>query len=151
MMTVNTSKANEGDEGKSPATAINGTNGNNKGGEQPQGFIRVTDQPNRTLSSEDKVILNRKANAAFNDGNIEAARRIYTATGYSDGLTRVGDKYMEKKRPLTALKQYILAHNNRKTEGVYANIAQLISALLADDAAGGTEETQGESVSHRAI
>lgn len=95
-------------------------------------FIKVTDKPNGTLSSEDKVTLNRQANVMFNSGNIEAARRLYTTTGYSDGLTRVGDKYMEKKKPLVALKQYMLAHNARKTDEIYSNMAQLISALLKD-------------------
>ena len=56
----------------------------------PEGFIKVTDNPVAGLSSEQKVILNRKANAMFNNGNIEDARRIFITTGYSDGLTRVG-------------------------------------------------------------
>ena len=53
------------------------------------GFIKVTDQPVRGLTAEQKVILNRKANIMFNKGNIEDARRIYITTGYSDGLTRI--------------------------------------------------------------
>lgn len=101
---------------------------------ETEGFIRVTDMPNGTLSSKDKAVLNRQGNAMFQDGNIEAARRLFTTTGYSDGLTRVGDKYMEKKRPLVALKQYILAHNSRKTAPMYDSIAQIISAMLADEA-----------------
>lgn len=104
-------------------------------------FIKVTDRPNGGLSSEDKVILNRKANVMFNEGNIEAARRLYTTTGYSDGLTRVGDRYMEKKKPLVALKQYILAHNDRKTDEIYGKVATLISALLED---GAEKEDKGE-------
>lgn len=97
-------------------------------------FIKVTDRPNAALSSEDKVILNRKANVMFNEGNIEAARRVYTTTGYSDGLTRVGNRYMEKKKPLTALKQYILAHNKKESDKIYEKIALLISAMLHDGA-----------------
>ena len=57
----------------------------------PEVFIKVTDNPVQGLSSEQKAVLNRKANVMFNSGNIEDARRIYITTGYSDGLTRVGD------------------------------------------------------------
>ena len=71
-----------------------------------EGFIKVTDNPVSSLNSEQKVILNRKGNILFNQGDIESARRIFTTTGYSDGLTRVGDIYKEKNESLKALKQY---------------------------------------------
>lgn len=96
----------------------------------PEGFIKVTDNPVKGLTSEQKVILNRKANVMFNNGNIEDARRIYITTGYSDGLTRVGDYYMNQKQSLKALKVYILAHNKRDSEPIYENIAKVISSLL---------------------
>lgn len=99
----------------------------------PEGFIKVTDQPVQTLTSEQKVILNRKGNVLFNEGNIEGARRIFITTGYSDGLTRVADKYCEKKQELKALKLYLLAHNTRKTEPIYDKIAKTLSMIIQDD------------------
>ena len=99
----------------------------------PDGFIKVTDNPVGGLTSEQKVILNRKANAMFNAGNIEDARRIYITTGYSDGLTRVGNYYMDKNEGLKALKAYYLAHNKRDAEPIYESIAQVISTLLKND------------------
>lgn len=96
----------------------------------PDGFIKVTDNPVTGLSSEQKVILNRKANIMFNNGNIEDARRIFITTGYSDGLTRVGNYYMNKNESLKALKAYFLAHNHRDAEPIYENIAQVLSTLL---------------------
>lgn len=96
----------------------------------PEGFIKVTDNPVTGLSPEQKVILNRKANAMFNNGNIEDARRIFITTGYSDGLTRVGNYYMEKNQSLKALKVYYLAHNNRGTQPIYENIAKVIENLI---------------------
>lgn len=100
--------------------------------EIPEGFIKVTDQPVHTLTSEQKAILNRKGNVLFNEGNIEAARRIYITTGYSDGLTRVADKYAEQKQDLKALKLYLLAHNERKTEPIFDKIAKTISMIIQD-------------------
>ena len=99
----------------------------------PDGFIKVTDNPVDGLTSEQKVILNRKANAMFNAGNIEDARRIYITTGYSDGLTRVGNYYMDRKEGLKALKAYYLAHNKRDAEPIYESIAQVISTILKND------------------
>ena len=98
----------------------------------PDGFIKVTDNPVQGLTSEQKVILNRKANAMFNAGNIEDARRIFITTGYSDGLTRVGDYYMNKNEGLKALKAYYLAHNKRDAEPIYESLAQIISTLLQE-------------------
>ena len=96
----------------------------------PDGFIKITDNPVGGLSSEQKVILNRKANMMFNNGNIEDARRIFITTGYSDGLTRVGDFYMNKNEPLKALKAYYLAHNKRDCEPIYDSIARVVSSML---------------------
>ncbi len=97
-----------------------------------QGFIKITDSPVHTLNSEQKVILNRKGNVMFNEGDIESARRIYTTTGYSDGLTRVGNVYEEKNESLKALKQYVLAHNRGKAEPIYEKIASVVSRLLEE-------------------
>lgn len=99
----------------------------------PEGFIKVTDMPVENLTSEQKVILNRKANVMFNNGNIEDARRIYITTGYSDGLTRVGNYYMEKKEQLKALKVYTLAKNKRDAEPIYETISEVISSLLKNE------------------
>lgn len=52
------------------------------------------------------------------------------ATGYSDGLTRVGDVYMKNNETLKALKQYILAKNKNKTELAYEKIASAVSVML---------------------
>ena len=96
------------------------------------GFIKVTDNPVQGLTPEQKVILNRRANTMFNSGNIEDARRIFITTGYSDGLTRVGDYYMNNKQGLKALKAYYLAHNKRDAEPIYESLAQVISTLLQE-------------------
>lgn len=98
----------------------------------PDGFIKVTDNPVKGLTSDQKVILNRKANAMFNNGNVEDARRIFITTGYSDGLTRVGNYYMNKNENLKALKAYFLAHNKRDAEPIYENIAKVISTLISE-------------------
>ena len=80
----------------------------------PDGFIKVTDNPVDGLNSEQKVILNRKANMMFNNGNIEDARRIYITEG------------------MKALKAYYLAHNKRDAEPIYENLAKVISTLIQE-------------------
>jgi hypothetical protein len=98
-----------------------------------QGFIKVTDSPVSALTTEQKAVLNRKGNIFYNEGDIENARRIFVTTGYSDGLTRVGDTYMEKKEGIKALKQYFLAHNKKKSEPIYEDLAKIISIMLKED------------------
>ena len=98
--------------------------------EIPNGFIKVTDKPIGALSSEQKAVLNRKGNMLFNAGKIDEACRIFITTGYSDGLTRIGDVYTERNESLAALKFYLLANNARKTEPIYSKLSKIISLLL---------------------
>lgn len=98
--------------------------------EIPEGFIKVTEKPLGTLSSEQKAALNRKGNVLFNQGRVEEALRIFVTTGYSDGLTRVGDWYKGRDKPLVALKYYVLAHNKNKSEAIYEKLSQLLSTLV---------------------
>ena len=97
-----------------------------------EGFIKVTDLPVDNLSSQQRVILNRKANELFNAGKHEMAERIFITTGYSDGLTRCGDKYAEKNEYIKALRLYLLAHNKRKSEPLIEKVAGMVSTLLKE-------------------
>jgi hypothetical protein len=96
------------------------------------GFIKTTDAPLTQLTAEQKAQLNRQGNVFFNDGNIEGAKRIFVSTGYSDGLTRIGDHYMKEHKELDALKFYLLAHNKRRADSLIQKAAELISLLLKE-------------------
>ena len=98
-----------------------------------EGFIKVTDNPVKDLNDQQKVALNRKANALFNEGRIDMAERIFITTGYSDGLTRVGDSYAKKNEWLKALKMYLLAHNKRKAGPLIEKMSGLVSMMLKDE------------------
>lgn len=53
-----------------------------------EGFIKTTDEPVKSLTSEQKVVLNRKGNVLFNQGDYLNAQRLFITTGYSDGLMK---------------------------------------------------------------
>ncbi len=97
------------------------------------GLVKSSDLPVQKLTAEQKASLNRKGNTLFNEGDVESARRIFVTTGYSDGLTRVGDFYAKKGRSLDALKMYWLAHNRRKADALIEKMACLIKALMIDE------------------
>jgi len=99
-------------------------------------FIKVTDNSHASLSSEQKVALNRRGNQLFNEGQINEAQRIFIATGYSDGLTRVGDFYATQKKDLEALRLYCLAKNKRKTEPIIDSLVRLIRTIIDTDKEG---------------
>lgn len=101
--------------------------------EIPNGFIKTTEKPVEGLTAEQKVLLNRKGNALFNQGRYEEALSIYMTTGYSDGLSRVGDIYAEKKQSLKALKLYQLAHNKKSSEPIIQKIAEVLSVLIKEE------------------
>ena len=93
-------------------------------------FIKTSELPLEGLSEQQKVALNRRANALLNEGKIEMAKRIFITTGYSDGLTRIGDNYNKENKYLDALKMYLLAHNKRKSEPIIEKISQTVSVML---------------------
>jgi len=93
-------------------------------------FIKATDKKCESLSTAQKYTLNRRGNELFNEGDIDVATRIFMTTGYSDGLTRVGDYYLNMGRKIDALKYYSLAHNQYKIDAISKDIASLIRSLL---------------------
>ena len=95
------------------------------------GFVKVgAPVAKPALSSEQKVLLNRRANEMFNNGLVEDAKRVYLATGYSDGLTRVADTYVKKGREMDALKLYLQAHNQRNSAPLTEKLAKIISRVM---------------------
>ncbi|MDR2542163.1 MAG: hypothetical protein LBC80_01760 [Treponema sp.] len=93
-------------------------------------FIKVS-TPSSVEGSQ-KAALNRKGNQLFNDGKIEEARRIFMTTGYSDGLSRVGDFYKSNNRNLEALKMYWMAPNKNKSLLLIEQLAGIIQDLIKD-------------------
>jgi len=94
-------------------------------------FIKVT--TTSPVEGSDKVTLNRKGNQMFNEGDIEGARRIFMTTGYSDGLSRVGDYYKNKDRPLEALRMFWMAHDRKKAQPLIEKLAFQLRDLINEE------------------
>lgn len=96
-------------------------------------FIKTSDMPLLSLTREQKAKLNRKGNLFYNEGNIESAKRIFLATGYSDGLGRVGDYCLQQGQFLQAWKLYMLAHDKAKAEHLTTKFARVVRLLLQEN------------------
>ncbi len=96
-----------------------------------QGFIKTIQRP--AIDPAQKAILNRKGNELFNKGDIEGAKRIFLTTGYSDGLSRVGDWYLEKGKSLEALQMYWIAPDTKKADILLRKLAFLIQKLIKEE------------------
>jgi hypothetical protein len=94
-------------------------------------FIKVSEPS--PVDGSDKVALNRKGNQKFNEGDIEGARRIFMTTGYSDGLSRVGDFYKSKDRPLEALRMFWMAHDRRNADPLIEKLAFSLQDMMYSD------------------
>jgi len=91
-------------------------------------FIKVsTPAP---VDGSQKAALNRKGNQLFNDGKIEEARRVFMTTGYSDGLSRIGDFYKSKGRILDALKMYWTAPDKNKSQALIEQLAGILQNVI---------------------
>jgi hypothetical protein len=91
-------------------------------------FVKTTASPK--LDGALKVSLNRKGNVLYNEGDIEGARRIFITTGYSDGLSRIGDYYKSKGRLLDALKMYWIAPDRTKSEPIIIQLSEIIQNIM---------------------
>jgi hypothetical protein len=95
-------------------------------------FIKVSEPS--PVDGSDKAALNRKGNQKFNEGDVENARRIFMTTGYSDGLSRTGDYYKSKDRPLEALRMYWMAHDRKKADPLIEKLSFVLQDIIhADD------------------
>jgi hypothetical protein len=97
------------------------------------GLIKTVDEPNEALSPSQKAHLNRRGNTLFNSGDIETARRIFQTTGYSDGLIRVGESYLDLKRPIDALKMFKLSHDQARSTALVERAAMAIRKMLDEE------------------
>jgi hypothetical protein len=99
-------------------------------GEPHRGFIKTT---NPSIDGGTKAALNRRGNVLYNAGDIEGARRIFLTTGYSDGLSRVGDYYKSSGRPLDALKMYWIAPDRTKADPLIQQLSEIIRRLMVEE------------------
>jgi hypothetical protein len=94
-------------------------------------FVKTTVPP--SVEGSEKAALNRKGNMLFNSGDIEGARRIFMTTGYSDGLSRVGDYYKSQNRLIEALRMYRIAPDRNKAEPLIEQLAGIIKVLIESE------------------
>ncbi|MDR2795563.1 MAG: hypothetical protein LBB47_02485 [Spirochaetaceae bacterium] len=84
----------------------------------------------RTLDAQEKARLNRKGNMLLNQGDVETARRIFITTGYSDGLSRIGDYYRSKGRVIDALRMYWIAPDKKKSTELIMELSFMVKNLI---------------------
>ena len=94
-------------------------------------FIKTTKKP--VIDGAQKAALNRKGNVLYNSGDIEGAKRIFLTTGYSDGLSRVGDAYKAQNRYLDALRMYQIAPDPKKCESIVMQLSTIIKNLIHEE------------------
>ena len=99
--------------------------------EEENAFIKTTSP--QQVEGAQKAALNRKGNMLYNSGEIEKARRIFLTTGYSDGLSRVGDYYKSQNRMLDALRMYWIAPDRTKLEPLLMQLAGLLQNFIQDE------------------
>jgi hypothetical protein len=96
-------------------------------------FIKTGAKP--VMDAAQKAALNRRGNILYNSGDIERARQIFLTTGYSDGISRIGDHYKSKGRSLDALRMYWIAPDKTKAEKIIVELSGLIKNLIHEEEA----------------
>jgi len=96
------------------------------------GFLKVGGERIAPLPREKRAALIRKGNELYNKGELALAQRIFITTKYSDGLIRVGDRFVKEGKPLEALRLYWVAPAPDRTAAVVEKIAQVVKHWLAE-------------------
>jgi hypothetical protein len=94
-------------------------------------FIKTT-VPS-SMDTAQKAALNRKGNLLFNRGEVETARRIFMTTGYSDGLSRIGDYYKSQSRSIDALRMYWIAPDHTKSDPIIEQLSDLLQQFIHEE------------------
>ncbi|MDR3115764.1 MAG: hypothetical protein LBU25_09630 [Treponema sp.] len=94
-------------------------------------FIKTTQKAK--IDRAQKAALNRKGNMLYNAGDIEGAKKIFLTTGYSDGLSRIGDYYKSQDRYVDALRMYWIAPDHTKFESIAMQFSVLIKNLIHEE------------------
>ncbi len=96
------------------------------------GFLKTNRGPTGQLSAQQRTMLIRKGNELYNRGRIDEAKRIFLTTGYTDGLIRVGDYYLQRREPLEAFRMYWLAPERHKSEYLIERMAAVVRSWLKE-------------------
>jgi hypothetical protein len=94
------------------------------------GFLKTTRPQSAPLTSVQKSALIRRGNELFNKNQIDQAKKIFLTTGYSDGLSRIGDYYFKNNNTLEALRMYMMAPAPEKKEKVIEKLAGIVQFWL---------------------
>ncbi len=100
----------------------------------PHGFIKSTGTSRPAISGEQKAQLIRRGNELFNEGKYETAERIYIATGYSDGMVRMGDVHFKSQRYREAMRLYQLAPAPDRVQKLAKRMALVVQQWLIEEA-----------------
>ncbi len=97
------------------------------------GLLKTVQDKPATLTQQQRTALIRKGNEVFNRGDVVLAERIYRATRYAAGLSRIGDWYMRQNRPLEALGVYRSGRCQAKADILVERIARVLSGWLKEE------------------
>jgi hypothetical protein len=97
-----------------------------------EGFLKITSSRASPLSNEQKVALIRKGNELFNQKQYDLAKKLFLTTGYSDGLIRLGNLYLEQNMPLEAFRMYWLAPDKKKVDTMLEKTISIIKKWLKE-------------------
>lgn len=79
-------------------------------------------------------MLIRRGNELFNAGRMAEAEKIFVATMYKDGLTRIADYFFyDKRMPLFAYKYYKMAGRKDKVDEIFARMTFALTKLIRED------------------
>jgi hypothetical protein len=97
-----------------------------------EGFLKITESRPAEMSREQRVALIRKGNDLFNQKQYDLAKKIFLTTGYSDGLIRLGDLYMNQNMPLEAFRMYKLAPDRKKVDTMLEKTVEIVKKWLQE-------------------
>ena len=97
-----------------------------------EGFLKISNPEKPALTPEQRAHLIRKGNELFALGNWEQAKKIFVSTGYTDGMIRIGDHYVQEKDYLLAFQMYKMAPAPDKAEQMVEHLSAVLRNWLKE-------------------
>lgn len=91
-----------------------------------EGFLKVVAYKKPNITSSEKVKLVKTGNILYKKGDIQNAKKIFLSIGYTSGIIRIGDHYIEQGDYFEAYRMYVRAPAPEKISRMIKNMAAII-------------------------
>lgn len=95
-----------------------------------EGFFKIHVEQPKDITPQQRVLLIRKANVLFKEGNRDMAKKLFLTLHYTDGIVRVGNSLYEEGNFLEALEMYRIAPDKDRYNSIIEKMTSIVQGWI---------------------